>query len=906
MKLLKCQNILFAALGTFFLIACGESITSETTISEYQGNLDVIADIAELPKCTSENEGEQFFVKSISAVRVCAGGDWYAVAGTASQVTSCSTEELADGTGIKILCGGDSIGVVLNGKDGSQGLQGERGDQGVQGEKGDKGDIGATGAQGLQGEKGDKGEVGATGAQGVQGEKGETGATGAAGTPGKDGATGAAGTPGKDGTSCTVVTLPDNAGLKVLCGGDSVGVVLNGEKGDKGDKGDKGEQGDKGDKGEQGDVGPAGSGAGSEGSSCNLVNKDCIVHVACGGDTVSLEVYSSDESCKESVELDSEAIALNLEGFSGSSQKGPFLTGSEVIAYELLDGRSLQQTGKTFQGKILSDKGDFNIRTVSLASQYATLTAKGYYLNEVTGLPSKSQITLTALTNLRGRAVANINLLTHLENERAQYLVIMDKMTVAAAKKKAEAEVFSLFHIDSRNFAGYSEDLTIGGNSDADAALLAISIILQSNLSEGELLELITKISSQIETTGTWDDEKKVNLAKWASDADLNGYLPKYRSNVERWKLSARVADFEPYIRNFWYTEFGLPKCGGDEGVAHGTLAAASADFAKTSSDRYVCVDSLDAEGNKVGFVWRWATTFEKDTYGILCKDGFASVDGVDYASGSLFTGLFSSQKYVCDGNEIRTASSFESYVDRACVEEGLTIVFDKTNNSLVCKSGNWTWNGLAEAGVLVDERDGTVYSTTKINDRVWMAENLNYYDESKYGVMSNRNWCYDNVADNCRLYGRLYSWSAAMDSAGVFSDDAKYCGNSVTCVIQSNPRGICPEGWHIPSATEWKSLYNGVSYEKLQSKLAENWSDATDALGFAAYPAGYRNSVNGFVSMGSLTNIWSSSPTSYGANTFSEYLRFESDGPYMRAYGKGTEIVTKNDGFYVRCVKDY
>lgn len=55
----------------------------------------------------------------------------------------------------------------------------------------------------------------------------------------------------------------------------------------------------------------------------------------------------------------------------------------------------------------------------------------------------------------------------------------------------------------------------------------------------------------------------------------------------------------------------------------------------------------------------------------------------------------------------------------------------------------------------LVDERDGQVYKTVKVGDRVWMAQNLNYNVAGSY--------CYENESSNCERFGRLYEWSAAV-----------------------------------------------------------------------------------------------------------------------------------------------
>ena len=86
------------------------------------------------------------------------------------------------------------------------------------------------------------------------------------------------------------------------------------------------------------------------------------------------------------------------------------------------------------------------------------------------------------------------------------------------------------------------------------------------------------------------------------------------------------------------------------------------------------------------------------------------------------------------------------------------------------------------EFGKLKDDRDGQTYRTVKIGDQWWMAENLNYAYLQPTETLDSSSFCYDNDPENCKQYGRLYLFSAAMDSAGLFSSDAEGCGNGAEC----------------------------------------------------------------------------------------------------------------------------
>ncbi|MBR2308401.1 MAG: hypothetical protein IKA48_14600, partial [Fibrobacter sp.] len=224
--------------------------------------------------------------------------------------------------------------------------------------------------------------------------------------------------------------------------------------------------------------------------------------------------------------------------------------------------------------------------------------------------------------NLKGRSSANINLVTHLEYDRVQYLVTRKDSSVTKAKMAAEKELFAAFGIDNSGFEGLAEDLNVLKEGKGNAALLAISVLLQGDRNESELTALLAALSVDLGDNGQWDNAKqRAQIADWAMKTDLNGGLPKIRANVEGWKLAESAAPaFEQHVTNFWMQELGVDTCSSDnEGAlfavknSHSTYYAAN-DSAYTDGDsslvRLICAASGDS------FAWRFATDSEKDTYG--------------------------------------------------------------------------------------------------------------------------------------------------------------------------------------------------------------------------------------------------------------------------------------------------
>ena len=185
--------------------------------------------------------------------------------------------------------------------------------------------------------------------------------------------------------------------------------------------------------------------------------------------------------------------------------------------------------------------------------------------------------------------------------------------------------------------------------------------------------------------------------------------------------------------------------------------------------------------------------------------------------------------------------------------------------------------------GTMTDSRDGNTYKTVKIGEQVWMAENLNYADSVKTPSLKGQSSCYDGAAANCEKYGRLYTWAAAIDS-------------------------VCPSGWHLPSRDEWKTLITAVgSKAGTALKSTSGWTslngvsgNGTDAFGFSALPAGYRDRHGRYYSERSYAKFWTSTEDaedgSYNAYDMSIFVE---------TYASLNVSSSKPYGYSVRCLKD-
>ena len=195
----------------------------------------------------------------------------------------------------------------------------------------------------------------------------------------------------------------------------------------------------------------------------------------------------------------------------------------------------------------------------------------------------------------------------------------------------------------------------------------------------------------------------------------------------------------------------------------------------------------------------------------------------------------------------------------------------------------------VVEVNCILNDCWGETYNSVWIGGQHWMAENLNVTHYNNGDVITNIEWddgwtynhepaCadYDEDPSNSDVYGKLYNWYAVDDD-----------------------RGICPDGWHIPSQTEYTQLIEYLGGSNIAGYLMkDNTWDGSSQSEFHGLPGGCRASgpANGDCCMGVLGQFWTSTPAGIDAI----YVELETNKDAVVYNYKD-----KRAGKSVRCLQD-
>ncbi len=207
----------------------------------------------------------------------------------------------------------------------------------------------------------------------------------------------------------------------------------------------------------------------------------------------------------------------------------------------------------------------------------------------------------------------------------------------------------------------------------------------------------------------------------------------------------------------------------------------------------------------------------------------------------------------------------------------------------------------------ITDTRDGQEYETRVIGTQCWMGENLNIGTKIDNSPSDNdiiEKYCYNSATYNCDEYGGLYRWDEMMEY-------------STTEGVQ----GICPEGWHIPTDAEWKTLegesdtnygigngiWDGAGWRgynaggRLKEAGYDHWvgpnSGATNNYGFTALPGGLKAISGAYSYLRYEAEFWTSSYISSANSAWWRALNYNSAQIYRNQ-------MNKYNALSVRCVR--
>ena len=165
----------------------------------------------------------------------------------------------------------------------------------------------------------------------------------------------------------------------------------------------------------------------------------------------------------------------------------------------------------------------------------------------------------------------------------------------------------------------------------------------------------------------------------------------------------------------------------------------------------------------------------------------------------------------------------------------------------------------LAQSTSKVTDMDGNVYSVKILDDNlIWMTDNMNLNIPGSY--------CYENIDTNCRKYGRLYTWTAAVKACELLGD-----------------------GWRLPTNVEWQYMaqfYGGVlghSADSARSTYAALLPGGRSAFN-AAFGGGRDPGNGGFARLDAHGFYWTAT-------------EIDTANAWFYNLGKGLRMLNRHDG---------
>lgn len=755
----QCHKIsLCGFLATIFfsLIACGDDIT-ELEVVQQPSMFSAVAD--SLPVCDTVTTGQLYVISE--KMLLCNGKKWTELNGVSaengSEGTFCKTAAIKDG--LKVVCDGDSVGVIKNG------AAGESGKDGASGKNGSyciaesiptgyaivcDGKMSGIISDGIPGSSGSKGDDGADGTYCI------TSATSSGfdvicnnnkigeitnGTPGSSGSKGA---DGFDGTYC--ITSATSTGYDVICDSKKVGEIHNGNPGTSGLKGNPGEKG----------------------KFCVTTATSTGFNLVCDGNIVG-EIRNGEPGSAGSV--GGPAVGCSIEKNDDGSYTQKCGKEESVLYAAICGSESYDPQGNQFcYGVKLYDKCKGSVYTPSTES----CTADGVR-------PKCGMTTYNPETQF-------------CQNGTPTVLCGGD---------------------------AYTADQFCDGNTVVD------------------------KCDGSIYAPST-------------ESCTADGVRP-----------NCGTTTYNPETQ---FCQNGTPTalCGGNTYTAD-QFCDGSNVVDKCMGNVYdPALESCTEAGVRTNCGTK---TYDPATH--FCRNNSV----VSLCGGQTYT-----TSQFCQGTVVKELCGGRAYAtNEYCI--GTTVYADCNGkpyipSQQICRDGSVLGKcGSATFDInayFCDTRDNHIYKYVVIGTQTWMAENLNYVGSR----MPSSSYCYNGDEKNCDKYGRLYVWATTLTN-------------------------VCPAGWHLPSNAEYGTLVNYVGGSNAGDKIKStsgwvNRHNGVDTYGFNALPGGWvkkGDTYESYYGLTSLASFWSATSAN-GYDSYSVILdnttNFIDTRPTYKYYG-----------YSIRCVKN-
>ena len=520
-----------------------------------------------------------------------------------------------------------------------------------------------------------------------------------------------------------------------------------------------------------------------------------LFFASCGGDSSS-PVESSEK--------------IENKSISGVAQLGPFEKGATVAIYEL--DENLEQTGRNYQAEIENDWGEYSVQVKNLKTQHALLKADGYYYSYITGKKAKERISLYAFSDLSERNNTNINLFSHLIHKRVQYLITHKNESFAKAEEQATSEIFKIFGI--KGDASSANDIDLFGEDDLSAALFAISIMLQGDLSPADIEKRLDDFARDLEQDGVLDSSKWITaIADWAYQQYLFSKTESIQNNIINLHPTANISALKKNMDNFWWNNYGLGNCEENRKNEVQKNANSQSDY---SDKHFICRPNL----------WRVASEEEKRKY--YWPDNLKKAEGKEnevYQSP-----IDSTVCYVYEGKWRKGYLNDCTLGLQGCTKERQFEIGKGTDDWYICDDQKWIgWHSEEINGnekkwkiSITNEKDTAGWKSAKQgsirkgnkSDIVYIFDNnawrlatipeatlggctAEIQDSIGYAEIMNGQYFLDSIATRCISWQRSYPWDHCLEevpSNGYYSCAREECSTP----FYQNGYYHCDNGkWH-------------------------------------------------------------------------------------------------------------